>query len=271
MHPIKKLLFKIAKPTTNRVLRLRNLHCGESCYIFGDGVSIKWFDLAAFPKKPTLTLSYLPFHNQAESLDIHYGLLTQPKYFYPYFKLPWPPKTWWRNRIQNKYRQLIAKKKKISFFVNLSNYPVLRGENIYYLFQYIDDDAFDFGNECAANGENSYAGSFRCAISLAIYMGFEEIILVGCDYTHEHSRSLHWYEQGEGILKPQPDYCRRYLEIAQKYAKFTTITLEGGGSVLPATTYQEFTGTPAIFRDNHELLDEETLNLLASWPGYAIF
>ena len=45
---IKKILFKVMDPILSRVSSLKNHHAGESCYIIGDGVSIKWFDLASF-------------------------------------------------------------------------------------------------------------------------------------------------------------------------------------------------------------------------------
>ena len=134
----------------------------------------------------------------------------------------------------------------------------------------IDDPYSKFLNECLASDIGIYHGSFRCSIALAIYMGFEDITLVGCDYTHEISRALHWYEKGKGIVETHSDYQRPYLEIAQKYAKITTITMDGGGGVLPAVTYTEHTGRTPIFRENHELTDMETLKLLATWPDYSI-
>ena len=266
LNPLKKILFKVAAPITNRVLGLKNRHKNESCYIFGDGVSIKWFDLSAFPKKPTFTLSYIPFHKQAECLDIRYGLLTEPSFFYPYFKrYPYP---WWRNKVHPMYRRLIKDREDLEFFVNLKSYPVLRGSNVYYLFQSIDDFDFEFLQDCISIGEGVNGGSLRYAILLAIYMGFKDINLVGCDYTHKDSRSMHWYERDKGVFCPQLDYQRRFLSVAQKYAKITTITIEGGSSVLPAITYTEFTGKPLSFRENHEILDEKILTLLATLPEF---
>ncbi len=269
----KRILFKAAKPITGKVLKLKNRHKGESCYIFGDGISIKWFDLSAFSPKPTFSLSCIPFHNQASALNLRYGLLTEPYYFYPYFKMPsWSKeKTWWRNRINSKYAFYFKKNSTSDFFVSLSNYPVLRGKNIYYLFRSIDDYDFDFLQECIKSGEGIYNGSFRCSITLAIYMGFKDITLIGCDYTHEISRSLHWYEKGKGVISPQPNYERNFIEIAQKYINITTITISGSGSVLPARTYTEYTGKALFYQENHELASEETLKLLATWPGYKIF
>jgi hypothetical protein len=272
MKLLKELLFKVAKPITNRTLVLKNRHHGESCYVYGDGVSIKWFDLTALPNRPGFTLSCIPFHNQAATLDLRYGLLIEPYYFYPYFKMPtWSKNlTWWRNTINRKYKDLFRKNPGSNYFVNLSNYPVLNGENIYYLYQGINDELFEFADDCKRNNIGILDGSLRCAISLAIYMGFKEITLVGCDYTHEISRSMHWYEKGKGVITPQQSYEHSFFEIAQKYASIITLTHEGGGSALPSITYSEFTGMPATYRENHELLDYETLKLLATWPGYSI-
>ena len=272
MKLLKELLFNIAQPITNRTLALKNRHHGESCYIYGDGVSIKWFDLMALPKKSGLTLSCIPFHNQAAALDLRYGLLIEPYYFYPYFKMPTWSKNlrWWRNRINRKYVDLFRRNPDTDYFVNLSNYPILNGSNIYHLFQRLNDESFDFLSDCKRNNLGIFDGSLRCAISLAIFMGFKEIILVGCDYTHEVSRSMHWYEKGMGVITQQLSYEKHFFEIAQKHTSITTLTLEGLGSVLPSRTYTEFTGAPAIYRENHDLLDDATLKLLATWPGYSI-
>ena len=99
-------------------------------------------------------------------------------------------------------------------------------------------------------------------------MGFEEIILVGCDYTHENSKTGHWYEKGKGILNPHLNYGSQLLEIARKYAKIITITMDGGGSIIPGVTYSEFTGRSLSFRENNEIIDLETLKLLDMLPGY---
>jgi hypothetical protein len=91
------------------------------------------------------------------------------------------------------------------------------------------------------NNEEITAGSFKFGLALAIYMGFSDIILVGCDYTHKKSRSHHWFERGKGIFKSTEGYCYNYFNIAQKYAKITTITINGETNFLPSMTYKDFT------------------------------
>ena len=272
IQTLKKVLDQVSRPITNKVKAFKGRHKGESCYIFADGVSIKWFDLDAFPKKKAFGLNRFPFHIQANSLNLRYGIHLNSFYFYPYVILPpGGDKKWWRNKIKDKDIDLFKKNQRSEYFVSLSNYPTLRGSNIYHLFRTINDPDFDYLQECQANGIGIYDGSLHAAISLSIYMGFKEIVLVGCDYTHENSRIGHWYEKGKGTLVPHKDYQRKFLEIASKYAKIITITKEGGGNVLNGIPYTEFTGRSLSFRENHEITDIDTLKLLDTWPDYKIF
>lgn len=270
----KKFLFKVADPVLSRINQLKNYHEGESCYIFGDGVSIKWFDLSSFSDKPVLSLNKIAYHQQSNFLNLKYCLFIEPFYFYPYF---WDRdkattkitgKTFFKNNIQKKFREIIKSRKQTTFFLNLSNYPVLWSSNIFYLFQMINDIDFKFFEECNLNQENIFKGSFRSAISLAIYMGFKEIFLVGCDYTHAKSRTRHWYQKGPGFIKYQPKYQENFFNIAKKYTKITTITLEGDGTFLSSKTYKEFTGKEPSFKENYDLMDNSMLNTLSKDPWY---
>lgn len=270
INNLKNVLAVIVQPELERVQKkFKDIHKGESCYIFGDGISLKWFDLDAFPTLPSFILSYLFFHKRFASLGPTYGFVTEPYYFYPYFRLPWPPHTLWRNRIQSQYRRFIDQYSEIDFFVNLSNYPVLRRRNVYHLFRSVPGS--HFGAECVSSGQVYLHGSLRSAITLAIYMGFANIYLVGCDYTHNPSRSLHWYEKGTGIVGEHPAYNQKFFELAQKYTKLATITLDGGSEILPHVTYKEFTGQTPYFRENTELAERRYLELLSTWPGYTVF
>jgi hypothetical protein len=266
----KKIIFKTANPILNRILSLKNIHRGQSCYIIGDGVSIKWFDLSAFSDKPVISLNKIIFHKQSNLLNLKYILLIEPYYFYPYFYDPSVSSSIFKNDIQKKYREKIKKHKNITFFTNLSNYPVLWGPNIYYLFHQIKDknNDFKFFEECNFSGLNIFNGSLRCSIALAIYMGFKEIFLVGCDYTHEKSMSRHWFTKGKGVLKPQPTYENIFFNIACKYVNIHTITSEGKGVILPSKTYTSFTGKKLVYKENYELMDNSMMNVLSKDPMY---
>ena len=270
----KKIILKAFNPILNRISSLKNLHAGESCYIFGDGVSIKWLDLTCFSDKPSFALNKMLFHNQAKYINIKYNLFLEPYYFFPYHwdrdetTVKITGKKFFKNNIQKKFREIIKTHQTINFFTNLSNYPVLWNSNIFYLFKFINDHDCSFLKECYLNNEDIFNGSFRCATALAIYMGFKEIIFVGCDYTHEITRHHHWYEKGQGLIKKNLEYEKKFLNIASKYVDFTTITLEGKGNVLPAKTYNEFTGKEPKFKENFDLMNKSVLDVLSKNPWY---
>ena len=50
-------MFKISNNILRQVETIKNSHIGNSRYIIGDGVSIKWFDLSFFSDKPGIDLN----------------------------------------------------------------------------------------------------------------------------------------------------------------------------------------------------------------------
>tara|TARA_B100000902_G_C27304373_1_gene914586 strand:+ start:6 stop:875 length:870 start_codon:yes stop_codon:yes gene_type:complete len=275
LSKINKIIFKVAQPVLKSVLKLKNIHQGESCYIIGDGISIKWFDLSIFSNKPVISLNKIAYHKQSSYLNLKYTTFTEPYYFYPYYWDPDPGmvettgKQIFKNYVQKKFKELIKKQRNTTFFVNLSNYPTLWDPNICWVYKMINDPNSKFLQECNYSNLNIYAGSFRCAVALAVYMGFSEIFLVGCDYTHEKPKAQRWYEKGTGILKNFPEYEKDFLNIARKYANITTITLEGGGTHLPGQTYYQFSGKEPKFRENIDLMEKSMLDTLSKEPWYS--
>jgi hypothetical protein len=121
------------------------------------------------------------------------------------------------------------------------------------------------------NRTNSFADSLKASITLAAYMGFNHCYLVGHDYTHVPSRSLHFYEKGQGIFIPHENYNKEFLGMAKEFIDITTITLDGTSDSVNAVTYKEHTGRDPIYRENTELVAEQYLRVLATWPGYSIY
>ena len=264
----KNILSHFAKPLLSKIHRYKDAHLGESCYLIGDGVSVKWFDLAAFDDKIAIPCGFIPFHNDFNKLNVKYLLLAEPWWFYPTVWTTTPPKRIIRNHIQSSYRNIINTYRDKEFFLNLSNCPVLKQNNITYLFKDIYDGRLPV--DFITHRINAFHGSLRASILLAIYMGFDRCYLVGCDYTHVPSRSLHWYEKGRGVFISQPDYQKEFFEIAKEFIDITTITLGGTSDFINSLTYKEHTGRDPVYRENAELVDERYLKALATWPGYTI-
>jgi hypothetical protein len=167
------------------------------------------------------------------------------------------------------YREVMRRNPDKQFFINLSNYPVVRLPNVSFVFRDIPDDRLppDF----ISRRINVFHGSIRNSIFMAIYLGFEKAYMVGYDYTHLPARSSHWYEKGEGIYYPHPGYQEDFFEIAKEFIDLTTITLDGTSLFLDSKTYQEFTGKTPVFRENTEIVPPHYLQALSTWPGYNIF
>jgi len=266
---LKDLLASVSSPVLSKIHQYKDTHRGESCYIFGDGVSVKWFDLGAFSDKLAIPVAFIPFHKDFNKLNVEYISCQEPWWFYPWEKTTGEVKKIISNPRQAAYRQIIKTLKDKKFFVNFSNYPVLNDENIIYTFKEFHDDRLR--EDFITNRINAFHGSLRFVISLSIYLGFDHVYLVGCDYTHTPSRNLHWYERGRGTFHEHTSYNKDFFEIALEFIDITTITLEGASDFINAVTYKEHTGREPVFRENTELVDERYLKVLATWPGYSIF
>lgn len=257
---------------TDKVFELRNIHKGESCYIIGDGVSLKWFDLHSLPKKKIFALNWAVFHNDLKRIGFEYAINTGPYQFVPFIEhFDFIREDLKQGIICKHYRKTMKENPGSKFFLNLSNYPFVFGKDIYFLFKNLDAFDFAFSKDCQSVGEKMYDGSLKCALALAIFMGFSEVLLLGCDYTHEKSRMRHWYEKGEGTFIKHPGYQKSYFDLACNYTNIVTVTSNGKGSFLPSMTYSELTGLPLCkYRENHLLADKASLKALSSWHNYLI-
>ena len=264
---LKDFLGMISKPIISKIHPFKDSHSGEECYLVGGGISIKWFDLSVFSDRTSIPAQWVPFHNDFRRLNVEHVVLPEPHFFWPYLK--GPNGYWWRNRIQEAYREAIRENSKINFFINLSNYPVLKNSNVTFLYRNFQDKRLP--DNFITNRIDSLGGTLTHSIILAIYLGYTHVYLVGYDYTHTPSRGLHWIEKGQGVFYPQKDYLKEFFEIAKEFIDITTITLDGASNFINSTTYKKHTGCDPLFKENTELVDERYLKVLSTWPDYSIY
>ena len=67
------VLFTLSKGILGKNKKFKNIHEGESCYIFGNGISLKDMDLKKFSDKTSIGCGYLFLHN-----DIYNNFLSMP-------------------------------------------------------------------------------------------------------------------------------------------------------------------------------------------------
>lgn len=271
---IKQLAAHMFSSRLNELKALSQHHQGESCYIIGDGASLKWFDLANLQSIPCFSLGYINIHNQSDTLDLRYRLITEPFCFFPLV----PPaqladRKIGLNPLASIYKMSCATLSRESYiFAHLSNLLLLNGmTNILYLQDVLPGLDPSFATRCEQASENIFNGSIKTAISLSILMGFRKVFLLGCDYTHKHGRRQHWHEYGPGKVQNTPLYAKTFFDIARDFAEIITITLDGPGECLPHETYREHTNREPVYRENHQLCSFENLLILSKYSTYQTF
>jgi hypothetical protein len=272
MQIVKRLITRTMRGQLSKLDDLHQRHAGEECYIFGDGVSLKWMDLHQFADRTAIFGNMMVYHKEASALKVPYCTLTEPYWFWPVFPYGRGRNLrLLRHRIHKQYRQAIRSNPKTLFFVNISNYPVARFSNALYVTRWYKPP-FEAKNPFAERPD-SQNGTLKFQISLAIYLGFKRAFLVGHDYTHLPSRSLHFYEKGEGIQSgsQHKDFSREFLNYAKQHMDLVTVTLDGVSDTLRYVTYKDLTGKDPQFRENTDLINRVDLESLATWHGYSIF
>lgn len=267
MSVLKRLVSRVARRQLSRIDGLYQRHAGQECYVFGNGISLKWMDLHQFADRPSIVGGVLLYHKEACSLHIPYCVSTEPFIFYPVFH--YRDFGLLRNYLHKEFARSIVKNPQTLFFVNLSNYPVARFSNAmfvsrWYVPPFEDSNPF-------RDRDDSHRGTLAFQLSLAIYLGFRKVYLVGHDYTHFPSRLRHFYEKGEGILGGQMDSNKNIIGYAKQHIDLVTVTVDASSGLMDHITYKDLTGKEPHFRENVEIVDTVKLENLATWPGYSIF
>ncbi len=253
---------------TGQLQKFSNRHEGETCYIFGDGPSIKWFDFSEFGNHPAICCGMIPFHKDFEKLDVRYIALVEPWLFVP--KLFQPKILHSLRQIAAEYRNCIIRLPDKKFFLNLSNQFSVSGKNINYVYRNLPNPRNAIDKQL--NQFDIFGGSFHASLSLAYYMGFKTIYLVGFDaWTIQPARTLRWYELGDGEYFDPTNFAWEYLKVLKPEIDIYTISKDGDSCNVKNIGYASYTGKQPEYRENYELLSEHMLNILSTCHEYKIF
>jgi hypothetical protein len=261
-----------AKLLTPGLKKFSDRHRGESCYIFGSGPSIKWFDLTCFRDRPALCSGLITFHRDFHELDVRYVTLVEPWFFVPRPLHPRKLRGFDWGPMVGEYREFIKRSPTKDFFVSLSNRFSVSGRNVHYVFRGLPTSR---NRADAMLGRfDLFGGSFHAPVALAHYMGFTKIYLVGFDaWTIEPMRNIRFYERGEGQLcQPTREVpAKDFLDIVKEQAEIYTISLDGQSRNAKQISYTEYTGKAPRFKENHEFMDDRHLKMISLWAGYDIY
>lgn len=262
MNSKNKLLRLLTKNILKVNRKFKSLHEGESCYIFGNGASIKYFDLSQFDDRVSIGCGSLFLHNDFKKLNLKYYYAAHPFFFYKYWFNPYKKK-YEKNKCGFLYRRNIESNPNLEYFVNLSNYFGIRGNNINYVHH--------FGSLSSSPPKleldglfSAMDGSMSAMLGIAIYMGFNKITLVGCDYTHKPRAHGHFFEFGKFQDSIENDiFCETLLKHVSEIADIETLTVDESytGEIINHISYEKMFSSKPYFKENLEIVSEK--NLLA--------
>jgi hypothetical protein len=276
---MKKILKKFTQFIFNKKLKeihkLKDLEKGKTCYIIGDGFSLRSYDLKIFKKYDSISLSYLPFHKEFDYINCRYCLLIQPYFFYSlnYVTDPMnaPKKIFWHNKIGKFFKEKIINHYKDKIFItHLSNYFSLKNfKNNYFILNQFNDEHFDkFLKE---KNINSWEWSMKAGILFAIYLGYKKIFLVGCDYADNPVTVGHWYEQDSKKKQKNTNQdLKLFFDSLNDIVDIKIITKNNNQYDKRFLNYEKYSGLPLKNNEQNQLIDENTLSILKSWPDYNI-
>lgn len=251
------------------LMNFQNIHKGETCYVFGDGPSIKHFDLSTFDDYIGISCGNQIFHKDFNKLNVKYYITPEPWLFcnkifqrHKYLQNLKP--------LTNHLKRKMIINKKIDFFINLSNLGSCYGSNIYFIHRYLTKFSSVFSK---FKNIDPFSGSFYSTLSLAYLMGFSKIYIVGHDaWTIRKISSQRWYELGEGITSKLQSFKKdRYIEQLKKEIDISSIIIDKNSMNFKSHTYKEFTGKKPSFQENNELTSLDNLKVFDTYPDFKIF
>jgi len=268
-----KILYALTSNSLKRNQKFKNSHNGESCYIIGNGASIKYYDLKKLSDKVTIGCNNLFVHKFFKDLNVKYYYTGHPFLYYPYWTNQYSKK-FTKNILGALYKEKISHYKEVSYFSSVSNIFGIHGSNINFAHHF--DKPFDGFNQCSLDKEFT---AIACALSgmlgLAIYMGFKDIILVGCDYAFYPQSQGHFFDYGKfpDTIQEEP-INKEFLLDAMQHANIRVMTPnnEYRGHILPHVSYEEHTGEKPVYQENNEIVsDSDLLTLDQCAMLYKIF
>jgi len=171
------LLNGLLRPVLKKNNTFKNSFFDQTCYIFGNGASLKYIDFNYFTDYPTIGINHLILHKDFKLLNTCCYTLPEPMSFYNYFKNPYKLE-YEKNIMGNLFRSQIVRFPKIPLFTSFTNIFGSPNKNTYYLHHFgkrkPDLNYLDICSEFSYLAGGLYAG-----IGLAISFGFKRAILVG--------------------------------------------------------------------------------------------
>lgn len=164
--------------------KYRNKYKGERCFILGNGPSINTLDFRSLENEITFTVNEMFRHEKFEQLNSNFHFIADPEYF----KLQRSNKE--DNEIIDLINNIGKKGKSPVFFLPMESEKIIKkyGWNRRLKIQYFASNLIFYNDYDEQIDFTKYIPAFQAVvqwcIAFAVYAGFKEIYLLGCDATN---------------------------------------------------------------------------------------
>lgn len=259
-----QILFNLTKKIILKNKSFKGIHEGESCYLFGNAKSLKYYDLSQFNDRISIGCNQLFLHNDFSKMGINYYYIGQSFNFYSYHRSAYTKKIV-RHYLGEIHKKMIKKNPAIKYFLNISDYLSLRGDNIFYMHNF--GEQFSGYSNCNPNGVfSANQSALSGMIGLAIYLGFKDVTLVGCDHLMRPRSSRHFFEYGVMDIVEHPGVVSQdVLFAAKEFLDIRVVTPfeDYKGDIIPNIQYDSLTGQKIKYKENYDIISEEAFKALS--------
>lgn len=262
--PIKKILnifWGFHKIVVLENLKFKNIHKGQTCLIFGNGGSLKFYNITAIKKHTSIGCTYSLADKRMTKLEMTYCVIPEPYLFYFFRKDSYSNKIT-TNLIGPILKKIIRKNINTQFFTPITNYYSFlhRSNKLSYFYHFGDKKSGSY--DLAGNFSNC-SSALSIMISLAKYLGFSKVILLGCDYLGSPKLEGHFYSDSVPVYgKDDPKYVARIKKDAGGLDVLVILPKGSSCSDFKTATFEEYFGASDVYQSNIEIVDEEYLIMM---------
>ena len=247
--------------------QFKDIHSGETCFIFGNGASLKYYDISKLPKNPAIVCAYSLVDKRMHDLNIKYYVFNESYSLYPFVFNTYPHiRKFQRNKILNIFAESLKKYKNVEVITNLTNFysTVLPRSRTNYIYH------FGRRNVLSCDMSDSFgacAGALDYMLGIAKYMGFSKAIILGCDYLGSPPQMGHFYYDSDPFWGDyNEEYCKRVKKVVN-HLEIDVLAILPEGSHSPDfefDTYENHFGLERYCRENYEFIDPYFLSFMRS-------
>ena len=204
---------------------LKNKHRGETCFILGNGISLDQIPVEEINKHTVFACNEIFYHNQFNTLRIDYYTVIEP-YYGKLFGRDYYEDT---HKLYKDIDASFAEKETVFLLHStvrklIKYHSYQKNRTIFYLapINKIINSLHAVKNDMAGVFNLGF-GAIGVMVGASVYMGFNNIVLLGCGYTYRPRQQHHFYARPQ-YNKTKHSYDEM-IQMVKEFAKTHNLIL----------------------------------------------